>query len=104
MYVRVLSFACRGDVHLDQIQRVYREVADNASNLDGFMGSSLLMSEESCRGMALMYWRDRQAASNAGPTLVSLLGDRINDVLDQPPDISGYDLIENDIQVGQAES
>lgn len=99
MYVRVLSFVCRADVEADHIQSVYRELANNASELDGFIGSSLLMSEDSCRGLALMYWRDRGAAAAAGPRLVSLLGERINDVLDQPPDIAGYHLVENDIDV-----
>lgn len=104
MYVRVLSFVCRSDVHTDHIQTVYREIVDRASELDGFLGSSLLMSGESCRGLALMYWRSREAAAAAGPKLVSLLGDRIHDVLAQPPDISGYDVVENDLEFPGSEA
>lgn len=99
MYVRVLSFVCRADIDTGHIHGVYRELANDASELDGFIGSSLLMSDDSCRGLALMYWRDRNAASAAGPKLVERLGSRINEVLDKPPEISGYHLVENNIDV-----
>lgn len=95
MYVRVLSFVCREDVSSDEIKSVYQEVTNEAESLDGFLGASLLMGEESCRGMALIYWRDHDAASAAGPRLVSVLGQRIHEILVHPPEITGYNVLDS---------
>ena len=90
MYVRTLTFECRSDVGQRDIETVYHELIDVASRRDGFAGSTLMMSEDACRGMAMIFWRDQQAATDASDELVELLGSRIHDLLDHPPDIAGY--------------
>jgi hypothetical protein len=97
MYVRVLNFVCREETQKEDIQRVYRKVVEEAGSADGFIGSALLMKENACLGMAMMYWRDAEAAAKAGPGIVTILGEHIHDLLDHPPDIEGYHLIENGI-------
>lgn len=97
MYVRVLTFVCREDVHKEQVQKVYRLMVHEARGINGFIGSTLLMRENACNGMAMLYWEDEQAAADAGPILVDLLGEHIHDLLDTPPDIAGYHVVENGI-------
>ena len=97
MYVRVLHFTCREDVEKPQIQKVYRLVVEQARNVDGFIGATLLMRENACLGMAMMYWRDEYAAGKAGPSIVSVLGKHAYDLLEHPPDMEGYYVVENGI-------
>lgn len=102
MYVRVLSFECRASVTPEDVSRVYHKLINAAEDADGFEGSTLLMSEESCRGLALMFWRDRDAASAAGPSLVELLKDDIYEMLEHPPDITGYVVMDDRIVSGKS--
>lgn len=101
MYVRVLNFTCRQDTEVEQIQQVYRLIVEEARTADGFIGSALLMKENACLGMAMMYWQDETAAANAGARIVSLLGEHAHAVLDHPPEVEGYHVIENGILSGQ---
>jgi hypothetical protein len=98
MYVRVLSFVCRPEVERKRIQDLYRMVIGRARDMDGFIGGTLLMQEAACDGMALMYWTNKEAAASAGPVLLEILGRHIHDLLDTPPDIRGYDVVENGIK------
>jgi heme-degrading monooxygenase HmoA len=95
MYVRVLTFVCRADVRESDISSVFHELVSSAETKEGFEGATLLMSEDTCRGMGMIYWRDRDAASAAGPALVELLNQQIHGLLEHPPDIAGYDVIED---------
>ena len=97
MYVRVLNFVCRADAEQSEIQRVYRLLADQAGSVDGFIGSSLLMREGACNGMALIYWKDSESASRAGPELLKLLAEHAHHLLDHAPDVEGFYVIENGI-------
>ena len=97
MYVRVLNFVCRANTETSDIRRIYRLIADEAGNSDGFIGSTLLMRENACLGMALMYWRDEHSAAEAGPAIVELLGEHAHSLLDNAPEIEGYYVIENGI-------
>lgn len=97
MYVRVLNFTCRPETDKQQIQTVYRLIIDEARTVDGFIGSTLLMRESACVGMAMIYWKDETAAAEAGPVMVSLLGEHAHDLLDNPPEIEGYHVVENGI-------
>jgi hypothetical protein len=97
MYVRVLNFVCRKDTQTEQIQQVYRLMVDEARGIEGFLGATLMMRENACQGMAMMYWQNEQAASNAGPILIEVLGKYIHELLDTPPEISGYHVVENGI-------
>jgi hypothetical protein len=94
MYVRVLHFSCRQETNRESLQRVFRLIVDEARKKDGYIGATLLMRERACRGMALMYWRDEAAASQAGPAIVTLLGEHAHDLLSDHPDVQGYNLVE----------
>jgi hypothetical protein len=94
MYVRAMMFECRDDVREQDIADVYYELVETAESLDGFRGSTLLMSEEDCRGIALIFWIDRDSAIAASERLLPLLGARIHEVLFHPPDIAGYNVID----------
>jgi hypothetical protein len=97
MFVRVLNFVCREDTQKEQIQQVYRLVIERAQEIEGFVGSTLLMQQDACNGMALMYWQSEEAAAQAGPFLVEILGEYIHDLLDTPPEVAGYYVVENEI-------
>lgn len=97
MFVRVLNFTCRKDTDIDQIRQVYRRIADHARTIEGFVGSTLLMRQHACCGMALMYWESEQAAADAGTGIVELLGEHAHDLMEGPPEIQGYHVIENGI-------
>jgi hypothetical protein len=97
MYVRVLHFTCREDTQKHQIQDVYRRIVSEVQDADGFIGSTLMMREHACLGMAMMYWRDDAAAAKAGPHIVSLLGEHAHGLLEHAPQIEGYFVIENGI-------
>jgi hypothetical protein len=99
MYVRVLNFVCRQEIEREQVQRFYRLMIEHAQDIDGFIGGTLLMQEAACDGMALMYWTDKEAASTAGPVLLEILGQHIHDLLDTPPDIRGFDVVETGIKL-----
>jgi heme-degrading monooxygenase HmoA len=98
MYVRVLNFVCRKETQKEQIQSVYRLMIKEARDIDGFIGGTLLMQETACDGMALMYWKDEAAAAAAGPILVEVLAEHIYSLLDTPPEIRGYHVVENGIK------
>ncbi len=102
MYVRVLSFTCRVDAEKQQIQNVYRLVIDEVRHIDGFIGSTLLMRENACSGMAMIYWRHEDAATEAGPGIISVLSEHAHQLLDHAPDIEGYHVIENGIIPGES--
>jgi hypothetical protein len=97
MYVRVLHFTCREDVEKPQIQSVFRMIVDHARSADGFMGSTLMLRENACMGMAMMYWRDEVAAGAAGPEIVRLLGEHAYSLMQSAPEIEGYHVIESEI-------
>ena len=97
MYVRVLHFNCREEAEKPEIRKLYRLVVELARDMDGFFGSTLLMRENACLCMAMMYWRDDHAARAAGPSIVALLGEHTHDLLSEPPNIEGYYVIENGI-------
>ncbi|MEX2425704.1 MAG: hypothetical protein WD401_02975 [Thermomicrobiaceae bacterium] len=94
MYVRVLHFVCRKETQPEAVQEVYRMIRDEASSHEGFLGSTLLMRVSICQGMALMYWRDEEAASAAGPSIVSLLGKYAHELLHDHPEVQGYDVMD----------
>jgi hypothetical protein len=97
MYVRVLSFECRADVDQTEVTNVYRTLIAAATQFDGFKGSTLLMSEDACRGMAMVFWQDKESATAAGNTLIDLLNDKIFTMLAHPPDITGYDVVDEEL-------
>lgn len=97
MYVRVMHFTCREETEKRDIQRVYRMIVEQARKTDGFIGGTLMMRENTCLGMAMFYWRDEQAAGSAGPGIVEIFGKHAHDLLDHPPDVEGYHVIENGI-------
>lgn len=97
MYVRVLHFTCRKDTETSEIQKAYRLVVAHAREVEGFVGATLLMRENACLGMAMMYWRDEHAAKEAAPSIVETLGKLANELLDGPPDVEGYYVVENGI-------
>jgi hypothetical protein len=96
MYVRVLTFECLPDVNEEQVNHVYRSVVDAAQREDGFKGATLLMREDACRGMAMVFWRDKDSATAAGTTLLDVLNNKIYTMLANPPDISGYDVLDEE--------
>lgn len=104
MFVRVLNFTCRQDTDIDQIRQVYHRIADHARTVDGFVGSTLLMRQHACCGMAMMYWESEQSAANAGTGIVELLSEHAYALLDGPPDIQGYHVVENGILPEKLES
>ena len=97
MFVRVLNFTCRKETEISDIQEVYRTIADHARTFDGFVGSTLLMRQHACCGMAMMYWDSEEAASAAGTGIVALLGEHAYHLMDDAPEIQGYHVIENGI-------
>jgi heme-degrading monooxygenase HmoA len=97
MYVRALTFICREETVRDEVVQVYRMLAAKAEENEGFVGSTLLMREGACQGMALIFWSDEDAAQNAGPHLIKLLGEHAYGLMETPPEIAGYHVIENGI-------
>jgi heme-degrading monooxygenase HmoA len=95
MYVRILNFECRANVGEEDIHKTYLEVIEPVSKLDGFAGSTLLMADDDCRGMALVFWRDKDAAANASSQFIGLLSERIHAVLEEPPHIQGYNVLDD---------
>jgi heme-degrading monooxygenase HmoA len=104
MFVRVLNFTCRQDTEIEQIREVYKHIAEHARTVDGFIGSTLLMRQHACCGMAMMYWESEDAAVAAGTGIVTLLGEHAHALMDGPPEVQGYHVIENGILSQQDES
>lgn len=93
MYVHTLTFCARPQVTNAQTTELYETLVARLSELDGFLGSALLLSSDTSHGMSLSYWRDAAAADEAGTELLPLLLDQIHELVQQPPDIRGYELL-----------
>jgi hypothetical protein len=97
MYVRILSFEARHDLASDEVAAVYHDVIDAVGEFDGFLGSTLLMSEDTHRGMAMTFWRDAGCASDAAPRYLEIITPRIYDLVEHPPSIDGFDVLDESL-------
>jgi heme-degrading monooxygenase HmoA len=102
MYVRILDFEARPDLRLDEISAVYQEVIDAVGEHEGFLGSTLFMSEDTHRGMAMTFWRDAGCASRAAPSFLAAITERIHGLVQHPPSIAGYHVVDEDVFAGQS--
>jgi heme-degrading monooxygenase HmoA len=102
MYVRILDFVARPHLRVDEITAVYHEVVDAVGEQDGFLGSTLFMSEDTHRGMAMTFWRDAECATNAAPAYLAAITARIHDLVEHPPSIAGYHVMDEDVFAWQS--
>lgn len=97
MYVSTISFCAKPDVSNEQTMEIYHALTAELRRLDGLQGSSLLLSENTHRGMAVFYWADAKAARAGGEHGMPLLLERVHDLVTEPPHVSGYELVHHDL-------
>lgn len=97
MYVRLITYHFKPDVTSADASMIYREMLDQMRDISGFMGLSLLINEDVRQAVSLSYWRDQESASEAGIAILPHLMDRANEFVDRPPEVSGFELVSQEM-------
>lgn len=99
MYARVISFQARPGVQPDEARRLYKEVAVELAQQEGYLGSSFMLDEQSHRVIFVTWWRDPDCAARGGQRILPLILEREHDLMAGPPVIAGYDVFEQTFQL-----
>lgn len=94
MYARSITFRARPGVTSQQASVIYHELTKIAAGEDGYLGSTFMMNMETNHAISLTFWRDRDSGAAAGPKVLPMLLVKVHPLVVGPPDISGYDVIE----------
>lgn len=94
MYARAITFRARPTVTAQQASIIYHELTRILAGEDGFLGSSFMMNPETNHAISLTFWRDRESGAAAGPKVLPMLLVKVHPLVVAPPEISGYDIIE----------
>ena len=103
MYVRVISYSFPPSVTVEQAEAIYGDMMKLTESLPGFQGLSLLINEETRQAISLSYWEDQASATEAGAVILPLLMERTKDLVSQPPEVTGFDLVRQTFVAGDAE-
>jgi hypothetical protein len=94
MYARSITFRARPGVTSQQASVIYHELTKIVSCEDGYLGSTFMMNMETNHAISLTFWRDRDSGAAAGPKVLPMLLVKVHPLVVGPPEISGYDVIE----------
>ena len=94
MYVRMITYHLMTDVGKQKVSNAYDEIVTFLGKQNGFQGSALLFDEEAQTAILLTYWSDDECAGNAGETLLPILFERSPELSEQPPEITGYHVLD----------
>lgn len=100
MYVRMISYRLMPDIGKDRVTDAYDEIVEVLESQNGFQGSALLFDEEAQTAILLTYWTDDECAGRAGESLLPTLFERSPELSDQPPEITGYHVLDHQFQAG----
>lgn len=103
MYARTIEFRARPSVTSEQASVIYHELVRILAGEDGFLGVSFMMNPETNHAISLTYWRDRESGAAAGPKVVPMLLVKVHPLVIAPPEISGYDVIEQSFSLDGVE-
>lgn len=73
---------------------IYHELTRILADAEGFLGSTFMMNPETNHAISLTFWRDRECGAAAGPNVLPMLLVKVHPLVVGPPEISGYDVIE----------
>lgn len=104
MYARAITFRARPEVTSRQASVIYHELTRILAGEDGFLGSTFMMNEETNHAISLTFWRDRNCGAAAGPKVLPMLLVKVHPLVMGPPEISGYDIIEQSYSIDGATS
>ena len=94
MYARVISYHARPQITTDDATAMYRQIISVLERVEGFLGSVFLMNESTHRAVSITWWRDGACAAEGGRKSLPLLM-QIGDLVETPPEIAGYDVIDH---------
>ena len=94
MYARSITFRARPGVTTQQASVIYHEMTKIVAGEDGYLGSTFMMNVETNHAISLTFWRDRDSGAAAGPKVLPMLLVKVHPLVVGPPEISGYDVIE----------
>ncbi len=97
MYVRMITYSLRPSVGTDIAETIYEQMRDFMQPLAGYQGISLLINEDQLEAVSLSYWQDQASAVEAGSKILPLLMERTEEFVDRPPEVSGFDLVRQDL-------
>jgi hypothetical protein len=97
MYVRLITFHLKPEISREHADIVYDALIDVLRGCRGFEGMSGMINEESDLAVSLSYWRDQECASEAGARSLPLLIEQVHELVDRPPEITGYEVVRQDL-------
>ncbi len=97
MYVRLITYHFKPHVTVAEASTIYEEMLDQMCECSGFMGLSLLINEDVRQAVSLSYWRDQDCATDAGVATLPHLMERANEFVDRPPEVSGFQLVSQEM-------
>lgn len=97
MYARLISLCFNEDVSHDRAHDLNRRLVEEFRAVDGFSGYTFLLMPTARRGMTLTYWDDADSASKAGEQILPMIMDEMRDLLIEPPEITGYEVIDREM-------
>lgn len=97
MYARLISLCFNEDVSHDRAHDLNRRLVEEFRGVDGFSGFTFLLMSTARRGMTLTYWDDADSASKAGERILPMIMDEMRDLLIEPPEIAGYEVIDREM-------
>lgn len=100
MYVRMIVFTFRPSVTIDLADEIYDDMLALMEPLPGYQGLTLLTNEETHQAISLSYWSDQSSAVEAGAKILPLLMERTRGLVEQSPEVEGFNLIRQDFLAG----
>lgn len=95
MYARLINFTFEPSVTHDQAHDMYQDLVKQFQATHGCCGYSLMLMSNARHGVTLTYWDDAEAASAAGERILPMIIERMRDLLTEPPEILGYEVIDH---------
>jgi heme-degrading monooxygenase HmoA len=93
MYVRLITFHVKPDVTRVHAAAVYEALSAEMRDYRGFQGMTVLMNEGAEQAVSLTYWQDQASATEAGAKSLPVMLEKVHELVDRPPEISGYELV-----------
>ena len=96
MYVRLITFHVKPGVTTDRAAAVYDALFAQMRAYRGFRGMAGLMNDAAAQAVSLSYWQDEACAAEAGEKSLPVLMEQVHELVDRPPEISGYEVVRQD--------
>ena len=94
MYLRVISFHLRPEIHHTEVMAIYGDFVSLLDGYQGLYGSACGLNKASGHAVSFLLWEDESRAAEAGKDLLPQLFECLQHAAGSPIEINGYEVLD----------